>query len=51
MPKVAIQIRPPTPLPAHTCQPKPADKKRKWDKNGKDVAEEGEVIPYKKSEP
>ena len=51
VPEVAIQIRPPTPLPAHTSQPKPVDKKRKRDKNGKDVAEEGEVIPSKESEP
>ena len=27
------------------------DKKRKWDKKGKEVSEEGEVIPSKELEP
>lgn len=29
VPEVVVQTRPPTPLPAHTSQPEPADKKRK----------------------
>ena len=49
--EVAIQTKPSTPLLAQTSQPDPADKKRKRDLKGKDVAEEGEVIPSKKPEP
>ena len=51
VPNVAIQTHPPTPLPAHTSQPKLVDKKSKRDKKGKDVAEEGEVISSKDPEP
>ena len=48
---IAIQTQPPTPLPVHTFSPKQANKKRKMDKKGKDVAEEGEVVPSKELEP
>ena len=48
---IAIQTQPPTPLPVHTFSPKQANKKRKMDKKGKDVAEEGEVVPSKENEP
>lgn len=51
VPDVTIQTRPPTTLPAHTSPSKPANKKMKWDKKGKDVVGEGEVIPLKKLEP
>lgn len=51
IPKVAIQTRPPTPLPLHTSPSESADKKRKQDKKGKKVVEEGEVIPFKELEP
>ena len=51
VPEVAIQTRPPTPLPIHTSLLELADKKRKWDKKGKDVVEEGKVIPSKDLEP
>ena len=50
-PDVAVQTRPPTPFPVHTCLSEPTDKKRKRDKRGKDVVEEGEVIPLKELEP
>ena len=49
--EVAIQTRPPTPLPAHCSQPNPADNKRKRDRKGKDIVEEGDVIPSKELEP
>lgn len=48
---MAIQPRPPTPLLAHISLFDPADKKRKRDKKGKKVLEEGEVIPKKDLEP
>ena len=51
IPKVAIQTLPPTPLPLHTSPSELADKKRKQDKKGKKVVEEGEVIPFKELEP
>ena len=51
MPEVAIQTKPPTPLPAHSSQPNLADKKRKQDRKGKDIVEEGEVVPSKEPEP
>ena len=51
VPEVAVQTRPPTPLPTHTSQLEPTDKKRKWDWKGKDVVEEGEVVPSKELEP
>lgn len=47
VPEVAIQTKPPTPFPTHTSEPNPANKKRKWDQKGKDVVEEGKVIPFK----
>lgn len=47
MPEVAIQTKPPTPFPTHTFEPNPANKKRKWDQKGKDIVEEGKVIPFK----
>ena len=50
-PKVAIQNGPPTPLPTHTSPLEQADKKRKRDKKGKEVSEEGEVVPSKELEP
>lgn len=50
-PVVAVQTRPPTHLPIHSFHFKPADKKRKRHKKGKDVFEEGEVIPSKELEP
>ena len=31
VPEVAVQTRPPTPLPTHTSQLEPTNKKRKWD--------------------
>ena len=31
VPEVAIQTKPPTPLPAQTSQPDPTGKKMKWD--------------------
>lgn len=49
-PKVAIQTQPLTPLLVHTSPSKPADRKRKYDKKGKDVVEEGKVIPSKELE-
>nr|POE57240.1 hypothetical protein CFP56_01893 [Quercus suber] len=51
VPEVTIQTRPPTPLPVHTSPSEPVDKRRKRDRKGKDVAEEGEVIPSKMLEP
>ena len=48
---MAIQTRPPTPLPTHNSLSKPADKKRKRDKKGKEVSKEGEVVPIKELEP
>lgn len=45
VPEVAVQTKPPTSLLAHTSQPDPAEEKRKQDRKGKDVVEEGEVIP------
>ena len=51
IPRVAIQTWPPTPLPVHTSPSKPTDKKRKWDRKGKDLVEEGEVIPSKELKP
>lgn len=50
-PAVAVQTRPPTPLPIHSSHFEPAGKKRKRHKKGKDVFEEGEVIPSKELEP
>lgn len=50
-PEVAIQTRPLTPLPTHNSLSKPADKKKKRDKKGKEVSEEGEVVPIKELEP
>lgn len=50
-PKVSIQTRPSTPLLVHTSPSELADRKRKWDKKGKEVSEEGEVIPSKELEP
>ena len=47
----AIQTRSPTPFPVHTSPSKPADKKRKQDKKGKEVAKEGEVISLKSLSP
>ena len=49
--EVAIQTKPSTPLPTQTSQPDPANKKRKRDLKGKDVAKEGEVIPSKEIDP
>ena len=48
--EVAIQTRPPT-LPTHSSQPNLTNKKRKQDQNGKDIVEEGEIIPSKELEP
>lgn len=45
VPEVAVQTKPPTSLPAHTSQPDSTEEKRKQDRKGKDVVEEGEVIP------
>lgn len=50
-PEVAIQTKLPTPLPTQTSQPNHTNKKRKWDRKGKEVAEEGQSIPSKELEP
>ena len=49
--EVSIQTQPLTPLLVHTSPSELADKKRKHDKKGKEVAEEGKVIPSKDLEP
>ena len=46
-PEVAIQPRPPTPLPTHTFPSEQPEKKRKRDRKGKEITEEGEVVPSK----
>ena len=46
-PEVAIQTWLLTPFPTYTSLPEQADKKRKRDKKGKEVSEEGEVVPSK----
>ena len=45
--EVAIQPRPPTPFPTYTSPSEQPEKKRKRDRKGKEIAEEGEVIPFK----
>ena len=49
--EVAIQPRPPTPLPTHDSLSEQPKKKRKSDRKGKEVTEEGEVVPLKDLEP
>ena len=49
--EVSIQTQPSTPLLVHTSPSELVDKKRKHDKKGKEVAEEGKVIPSKDLEP
>lgn len=49
--EVATQTQPPSPLPAHASLFDQVDKKRKRDKKGKEVAEEGKSIPSKELEP
>ena len=44
-PEVAIQPRPPTPLPTHTSLFEQLEKKRKREKKGKEVSEKGEIAP------
>ena len=46
-PEVAIQPRTPTPLPTHTSPSEQPEKKRKRDRKGKEITEEGEVVPSK----
>ena len=46
-PEVAIQPRPPTSLPTHTFPSEQPEKKRKRDRKGKEITEEGEVVPSK----
>lgn len=50
-PEVAIQPRPPTPLPTHASPSEQPEKKRKRDRKGKEVTREGEVVPSKDLEP
>lgn len=50
-PEVAIQPRPPTPLPTHGSPSEQPEKKRKKDRKGKEVTGEGEVVPSKDFEP
>lgn len=50
-PKVVVQPRLPTPLPTHTSLSEQPEKKRKREKNGKEIYEEGEVAPPKDIEP
>lgn len=38
-------------MPTHTSPLELVDKKRKWDRKGKDVVEEGEIVPSKELEP
>ena len=51
VPEVAIQTKPPTSLPTQTSQPDLANKKRKRDWKGKNIAKEGEVIPSNEPKP
>lgn len=51
IPEVAVQTKPPTPLPTQTSQLDPTSKKRKLKQKGKDVMKEGEAIPPKEPEP
>ena len=49
--EVAIQSRPPTPFATYISHSKPIDKKRMRDKKGKDMSEEGKVVPSKELKP
>lgn len=44
---MAIQTQRPIYFPAYTSPSEPVDKKRMRDKKGKEVSEEGEIMPIK----
>ena len=48
--EVSIPPQAPTPIPCCTTPAKPLKKKRKREKKGKEVAEEGEIPPTKDPE-
>ena len=49
--EVPIQTQPLTPLPSYTSSLEQPEKKRKRDRKGKEVTEEGEAVPSKDLEP
>ena len=51
MPEVSIPPWALTPIPSRTFLIEPLEKKRKREKKGKEVAEEGEIPPSKDPEP
>jgi len=51
IPEVAVQPQPLTPLPICTSPSDQLEKKRKKEKKGKEISEEGEIVPFKDPEP